>query len=195
MDCCDAICSRRDLAERQRILKDSHVGAFAVIGLVIWALFSFAAACDITLSDKVTLWDATPLILIPVFSRGLSVLKIWTVPPLSTSQYAKSQKDGNKTETDDVKELGAKNKNTDNRSKLKIILAFPLIAFILIFALIIFFKCLNPWLMAIILIENLAHMIVCDRAIKNLGGMSGDISGFAITISETAAIITMAFLV
>ncbi|MBR6430626.1 MAG: adenosylcobinamide-GDP ribazoletransferase, partial [Oscillospiraceae bacterium] len=27
MDCCDAILSRRDLAERQRIMKDSHTGA------------------------------------------------------------------------------------------------------------------------------------------------------------------------
>ena len=31
MDCCDAILSRRPLEERQQILKDSHVGAFAVI--------------------------------------------------------------------------------------------------------------------------------------------------------------------
>ena len=34
MDVCDAILSRRDLATRQRILKDSHCGAFAVIGIV-----------------------------------------------------------------------------------------------------------------------------------------------------------------
>lgn len=34
MDCCDAILSRRDLRERQRILKDSTCGAFRVIALV-----------------------------------------------------------------------------------------------------------------------------------------------------------------
>ena len=33
MDCSDAVLSRRPLADRQRILKDSRVGAFAVISL------------------------------------------------------------------------------------------------------------------------------------------------------------------
>ncbi len=45
MDVCDAVLSRRDLATRQRILKDSHCGAFAVISLGLlfmaqWSLFS-----------------------------------------------------------------------------------------------------------------------------------------------------------
>ena len=31
MDCCDAIFSRRPLEKRREILKDSHVGSFAVI--------------------------------------------------------------------------------------------------------------------------------------------------------------------
>ena len=35
MDVCDAMLSRRELATRQRILKDSHCGAFAVIGMVL----------------------------------------------------------------------------------------------------------------------------------------------------------------
>ena len=34
MDCNDAILSRRPLEERQRILKDSNVGAFAVVSVV-----------------------------------------------------------------------------------------------------------------------------------------------------------------
>lgn len=41
MDCNDAIMSRRPLEERQRILKDSHTGAFAVITLV----FLFGILC------------------------------------------------------------------------------------------------------------------------------------------------------
>ena len=44
MDVCDAVLSRRDLATRQKILKDSHCGAFAVISLGLlfmaqWSLF------------------------------------------------------------------------------------------------------------------------------------------------------------
>lgn len=38
MDVCDAVLSRRDLATRQKILKDSHCGAFAVIAMVLLAL-------------------------------------------------------------------------------------------------------------------------------------------------------------
>ena len=34
MDVCDAVLSRRDLATRQKILKDSHCGAFAVIAMI-----------------------------------------------------------------------------------------------------------------------------------------------------------------
>ena len=49
MDVCDAVLSRRDLETRQRILKDSHCGAFAVICLALlvlcqWAVFLSAAA-------------------------------------------------------------------------------------------------------------------------------------------------------
>ena len=49
LDCCDAILSRRDLAARQKILKDSRVGAFAVVSAVLLFLLSFAAlaaACE-----------------------------------------------------------------------------------------------------------------------------------------------------
>ena len=35
MDCADAVLSRRDLETRRKILKDSHVGSFAVVALAI----------------------------------------------------------------------------------------------------------------------------------------------------------------
>ena len=43
MDCCDAILSRRDLPTRQKILKDSHVGSFAVVCTIFLMLAAFAA--------------------------------------------------------------------------------------------------------------------------------------------------------
>lgn len=44
MDVCDAVLSRCDLETRQRILKDSHCGSFAVICMILlaaaqWSLF------------------------------------------------------------------------------------------------------------------------------------------------------------
>ena len=68
MDVCDAVLSRRDLATRQRILKDSHCGAFAVICMVLlamgqWSLF--LAAEDVS-------WLA--LLLIPAATRACAGL-------------------------------------------------------------------------------------------------------------------------
>ena len=46
MDCCDAILSRRDLPTRQKILKDSHVGSFAVVCTIFLMLAAVAAFWD-----------------------------------------------------------------------------------------------------------------------------------------------------
>ena len=45
MDCSDAVLSRRDLERRREILKDSHVGSFAVICLTLLALLCAAVRC------------------------------------------------------------------------------------------------------------------------------------------------------
>ena len=57
MDCCDAILSRRPLEERQQILKDSHVGAFAVICVDLLLLLSVALFATAEWSK---VWPAAP---------------------------------------------------------------------------------------------------------------------------------------
>ena len=42
MDCSDAIMSRKPLEDRQRILKDTHTGAFSVISAIFMILAYFA---------------------------------------------------------------------------------------------------------------------------------------------------------
>ena len=86
MDVTDAVRSYRSLERRREILKDSHVGSFAVISLALVLLGQFAAA--ISLSPGMELGA---LILIPVVSRCCSVLAIQLLPPMETSQYAKRQ--------------------------------------------------------------------------------------------------------
>lgn len=74
MDVCDAVLSRRELATRQRILKDSHCGAFAVIGMVLLALCQWSVFLSGSADES--LWG---LLLIPVATRacaGLAVLKL-----------------------------------------------------------------------------------------------------------------------
>ena len=75
MDTADAVLSRRDLAERRRILKDSNVGAFAVIALVCLMLLQLAGAHAVVAGEK----SLFALIFIPVMSRcaaGLALLRL-----------------------------------------------------------------------------------------------------------------------
>lgn len=81
MDVTDAVRSYRDLDRRREILKDSRVGSFAVVSVVllIVAQFAFLATgldCPLV------------LLLIPVASRCCSAVAITILKPLSTSQYA-----------------------------------------------------------------------------------------------------------
>ena len=82
MDVCDAVLSRRDLPRRQEILKDSHCGAFAVIGMVLLALGQWSVAMA---KEEIPL---LPLLLIPVASRACAALAVLTLAPMGTSQYA-----------------------------------------------------------------------------------------------------------
>ena len=87
LDVTDAVRSCRSLERRREILKDSHVGSFAVLGAVLLLLGQFAAAASFEPG-----MDLRGLILIPVVSRCCSVLAILMLPPMTTSQYAGMQK-------------------------------------------------------------------------------------------------------
>ena len=87
MDVTDAVKSWRDLERRREILKDSHVGSFAVIGIVLLMLaqFSLFASAPETA-------DYLILMFIPAVSRCCSALAVTGLKPMSTSQYADRRK-------------------------------------------------------------------------------------------------------
>ncbi len=87
MDVTDALRSWRSLERRREILKDSHVGSFAVIGIVMLLLaqFVFFASAKETAEFGV-------LLLIPAVSRCGSALAVTGLKSMSTSQYAGQQK-------------------------------------------------------------------------------------------------------
>ena len=87
MDVTDAVKSWRDLERRREILKDSHVGSFAVIGIVLLMIAQFAFFASVPT-------DANSLILIfvPAVSRCCSSLAVTGLKPMSTSQYADQKK-------------------------------------------------------------------------------------------------------
>lgn len=83
MDVTDAVKSCRDLSRRREILKDSHVGSFAVIHVALLMLSQFALAATVPEDAPVGI-----LCLIPAVSRCGSALAVTILPAMSTSQYA-----------------------------------------------------------------------------------------------------------
>lgn len=149
MDVCDAVLSRRDLATRQRILKDSHCGAFAVICMVLlamgqWSLF--LAAEDVS-------WLA--LLLIPAATRACAGLAVLGLRPMGTSQYAA---------------MGPARGGYG--AALWVLLALSV--------------GLPLWLGGSFgpLAAAVGYGLAVWYGFRNLDGMSGDISGFALTIGE-----------
>lgn len=81
MDVTDAVKSCRSLERRREILKDSHVGSFAVIGLCLLLLAQFVLFAEGG-------GDFRFLIFLPAVSRCCSCLAVTGLRPMSTSQYA-----------------------------------------------------------------------------------------------------------
>ena len=86
MDVTDAVRSYRSLERRREILKDSHVGAFAVIGIVLLLIAQFAFMA----SAKETA-DFLVLMFVPAVSRCGSALAVTALKPMNTSQYAEQK--------------------------------------------------------------------------------------------------------
>ena len=87
MDVTDAMKSWRDLERRREILKDSHVGSFAVIGIVLLMLAQFAFFASAPTDANFLI-----LIVVPAVSRCCSSLAVTGLKPMSTSQYADQKK-------------------------------------------------------------------------------------------------------
>ena len=87
MDVTDAVKSYRSVERRREILKDSHVGAFAVIGIALLLLAQFAC-----MSSARETADFRILIFVPALSRCCSALAVTALKPMNTSQYADQKK-------------------------------------------------------------------------------------------------------
>lgn len=87
MDVTDAVRSYRSPERRREILKDSHVGSFAVIGFGLLLLTQFV--CCAELKEET---DLNMLIFIPMVSRFCSVLAVKALPPMESSQYSALQR-------------------------------------------------------------------------------------------------------
>ena len=164
MDTCDAVLSRRPPEEKARILKDPHTGSFAVIMAIVLVFVQFAAA-------YVIIENAGRLVLlfvIPVISRSCSAMSMMCIRPAAHSGYAKLFKP----------------KPGATRKLPPIVFAVCAIGFMYLtegyFGLIV---------AAAAFAGFAAAMAGMCRTFK---GVSGDLAGFALVISELCGLIALA---
>ena len=169
MDVSDAVMSRRGKEERQRILKDSHTGAFAVIS-VVFLLMGFHAFFSSALSISI---DFVDLCLIPAVSRSASGLNVLLRRPMGTSQYAKGE--------------GA----SDSKQK-KNAACIILIQLILYCAAGLLLASQPLYTLAVIAATFLGSLIAVFCGCRQLGGMNGDIAGFGIVWGELLGVLALA---
>lgn len=179
MDCSDAIMPRHpQMEERQRILKDPHAGAFAVICLAIMLLVFTGAMADI--AGAFSLKSCSLLVLIFTASRTMSAIEVLLREPMETSQYSKLEEPGRARDT---------------------IPAIIILAVVLGVCELIMSDCSLLALIAelysniIVLTVLVVAFVTCSIDCRKLGGMNGDISGHMITISELFGVLVMAMII
>lgn len=165
MDCCDAILSRRGLEERRRILKDSHVGSFAVICLAILLLLNVAAFYEIgPLGSRVWLLAG-----IPCAARCPSALAVMKLAPMDTSSYAGTFRQGVRNSHEAMVWVA-----------LAAVLAVPVL--------------LAGRSGLCCAVAAVGGAIAIWRGVHHLQGMNGDISGLGVTVGELCGVAALIFL-
>ena len=165
MDCCDAVFSRRPLEKKREILKDSHVGSFAVMSLSMLLLIGFAAFASFDGSEN--LWI---LVLVATASRACSAIGVSSLRPLGHSEYAGNFQKG--------------------ISKGKIIT----LALILALCFAIGWFAFGICGIVTVLATALGYVAFTAYTFRELDGFSGDVTGLGTTMAELCGVISMMLL-
>ena len=164
LDVTDAVKSWRDIDERRRILKDPNVGSFAVISGILLIVAQFALFASV--KEDANLFT---LILIPTVSRAAAGLCVTLLRPLTTSEYSGAYRKGVK------------------KSHVAVLSA------VLAAAAVLGFLLLGKYGFAALAVIA-GYLLNLRRAFKSLDGMSGDISGYALTFGELCGIAVFALI-
>ena len=171
MDTEDAINSYASREKKIDILKDSHVGAFAIISLLKWYLAYAAALTALFINDKCDKRIIFILGMTFVLSRSLS--------GLTSVLLKKAKKDGMLYE-----ETKAGRKGTVISLLIQLITACIIILYVnYIYG------------TAVILVNILYTIYYRYRAYKEFGGVTGDTAGFFLTTLEIISAVTLALAV
>ena len=167
MDTSDALLSRRPMEDRLRILKDPHVGAFAVVMLVILFLLKFGAMFSVMEGGGRYL---LLLIVICVLSRVCSALAILTLRHMPESNYAATLGQG----------VGMAHK------VFVILTGLAAIALTVLYA--------GPIGLIVPGAVLLGYALAMRTVYKSFNGISGDLLGYSMVISELCGLIALAIL-
>lgn len=167
MDTSDAILSRRPLEEKLRILKDPHAGAFAVVSVIVLFVICFASTYEIV-SDISNTGKLCLLPFMPVISRSLAGSALLLLKVMPQSSYGSFFK-----------------KNIKTSHKISLVLSgiSAAAAVCLLFG----FKGL-----IVVAAMTAGFIASISYAYRQFGGVSGDLSGYALTVSEACALVALA---
>lgn len=158
-DMVDAQASHASPQRKREILKDPHVGAFAVMGVASYLLLLFALACEVDVSLVPT------VAAVPVVSRCLCGIATLTWPASGGSGMLSALR-------------GASNVRV---SRVALVVQLVLAAGFIVFI----NAAVGATVLACVLLVFLWVRRVSD---VQFGGMSGDISGFLLQMLEVVAI-------
>ena len=164
LDTVDAVKSWRDVEERRRILKDPHVGSFAVIAACLLIMSQFAL-----LSSAKANANIFTFIIISVVSRTAAAIFVTVLRPISVSEYSGAYRKGIKK---------------SHIIFLIIVLAAAVSAG---------FVFLGKYGFASIAV-TVGYVLFMIRGFRSLDGMSGDVSGYALTFGELCGIAVYALI-
>jgi adenosylcobinamide-GDP ribazoletransferase len=172
MDTMDAVHSWQDREKKLEILKDPHIGAFAVISLAAYGLLAFAAMSQIlrvAVSRQISSGSASlfaSFCCVFFLSRSLS--------GISVSTFRMAKKDGM---------LKTSEQTAAKRAVWKCLLAEAAVCVILMVRL-----CpVGGGLMA--LAVGLAFVWYRHMSYRTFGGITGDLAGWFVTVAELMAMI------
>ena len=163
-DTCDALGSHQSRERKLEIMKDSHIGAFGVMGCVLYLIALFAAWSELRLTQTNLILAA----LIPVLSRS------WTSLAAVTRKNARSSG------------LLATFTNAANKTWNRIIallwLSVGTAALCLIDA-------AGKWMA---LASLLVYLLCWRKTERAFGGLTGDLAGWQLSLLELAMVLAAA---
>jgi adenosylcobinamide-GDP ribazoletransferase len=166
MDACDGLLSHRSTEERLRIMRDSHIGAWGMLGGVLVLLLQFAALAQLFAQPDG--WLRGALLLAPVLGRWAMSVAVTAFP------YGRAEGWGQTLHA--------------QAGRRQVVLAsVATLAIVAIVAIVQPLIGLASWLVVLA-----AALMVARFALDRLPGLTGDVYGMICVVSETVVLLVFA---